>query len=247
MSQEPLPPAPPAPPASPYAPPPPGGGSGGPRLPWEERERLGFVNALLETAKLLVTAPGDAFARLRADGDLVWPLVFGLIFSWIGQFFSQIWGLLLGSAMMSMMGGMGDFGDAAAFGATSVIQIVVILVLWPIFYIIGVFIAAGILHLCVMVVGAASDSPLGFEGTLKVVAYSYVTQVAAVVPFLGGLVAGIGSLILMVIGFIHVHKTTTGKAIFAVLIPLIVCCVCGIVIAVVFGAAIAAMMSGAGG
>ncbi len=247
MSQDPSFPAPPpAPPAAP--PPPPTGGpvEDGPRLPWEERDRLGFLNALIETVKLIVTAPGDAFSRLRPDGDLIWPLIFGLIFSWIGQFFGQIWNLIFGSAMQSMMGGFGDLEGMAAFGASSILQVVITLVLWPVFYAIIVFIASGIYHLCLMLVGGVEQSPLGFEGTLKVVAYSQVVGLANVVPILGFLIVLVGSIILAVVGFTQVHKTTQGKALIAVLIPLVLCCLCGIVIAVVFGAGIAAMAANAG-
>ncbi len=249
MSQDPSYPAPPpAPPAAPPPPPPPGGAgdTGGPRLPWEERDRIGFLNALIETAKLIVTAPQDAFSRLRPDGDLIWPLVFGLIFSWVGQAFGQIWGLIFGSALQSMMGGFGDLEGMAAFGATSFFQVVITLVLWPVFFAIGIFIGAGIYHLCLMLVGGVESSPLGFEGTLKVVAYSQVASLAAVVPVLGGLIVLVASLILTVIGFVEAHRTTQGKAILAVLIPIALCCICGVVAAVMFGAAFAAMMSGAG-
>ena len=55
MSQEP----------SPAVPPPPPGGENGPRLPWEEIERLGVIDALLKTMILLLTAPADAFSAER--------------------------------------------------------------------------------------------------------------------------------------------------------------------------------------
>ena len=251
MSQDPsfpAPPAPPSPPAPPAMPPPPpgdGGGAEGPRLPWDERDRLGFLEALIETVKLLVTAPKDAFSRLRADGDLIWPLVFGLILSWIGQFFGQIWNLIFGGVMQSMMSGLGDLEGMAAFGATSVVQTVIVLILWPIIFAIFIFIAAGIYHLCLMLVSGVSESPMGFEGTLKVAAYAQVSSLAAVVPLLGGLIVLVASLVLTVIGFTEVHKTTTGKAAAAVLIPFALCCICGIILAIVFGASMAAMMGAA--
>ncbi len=249
MSQDPSYSAPPPPPPAAPPPPPPGGtgGAEGPRLPWDERDRLGFLNALIETAKLLVTAPKDAFSRLRPDDDLTWPLFFGLIFSWVGQVFSQIWNLIFGSAMQSMMGGLSDFEGMAAFGATSAFQAIITLVLWPIFFAIGIFIGAGIYHLCLMLVGGLDRSPLGFGGTLKIIAYSQVASLAAVVPILGGLIMLVGSLILTAIGFMAAHKTDQGKAIVAVLIPIVLCCVCGLALSLVFGAAIAAMMAGAAG
>ncbi len=247
MSQDPSYPPPPAPPAAPPPPPPTGGGeTSGPRLPWEERDRLGFLDALIETVKLLVTAPGDAFSRLRRDGDLIWPLIFGLIFSWIGQLFGQIWNVILGGAMQSMLGGLGDLEGMAAFGAGSIVQTIFIVVFWPIFYAIIAFIAAGIYHLCLMLVGGVERSPLGFEGTLKVVAYSQIAALGNVVPVLGFLIVLVATIILLVVGFTKVHQTDQGKALIAVLIPLVLCCICGIVLAVVFGAGIAAMMAGAG-
>ncbi len=237
----------PAPPAAPPPPPPPPGSSAddGPRLPWEERDRLGFLDALIETVKLLVTAPKDAFARLRPDGDLIWPLVFGLILSWIGQVFGRIWGLIFGSAMQSMMGGLSDFEGIAAFGATSVVQVMFALVLWPIFFVIFIFIGSGLYHLCLMLVGGVERSPMGFEGTLKVVSYTQVTSLLSVIPILGGLIAVVAALVLTVIGFIEVHKTTPGKAILAVVIPLALCCICATLVAMMFGAAFAAAMAGA--
>ncbi len=249
MSQDPIaPPPPPAPPAAP--PPPPAGGGEGPRLPWEDRDRLGFLDALIETVKLIATAPSDAFSRLRADGDLIWPLVFGLIFSWIGQFFSQVWNLIFGEAMQSMMTGFGDLGqfdEYMSFGSTGgVIQFVGTLVLWPVLFVIFLFIGAGIFHGCLMLVGATNESPTGFEGTLKVMAYSQIASLAAIVPFIGGLVAMLISLVLLVIGFTEVHRTTQGKALVGVLIPVALCCICCIVGIFVFGASLAAMMAGAG-
>ena len=242
MSQDPSFPAPPPPP-----PPPSGGGDAAlPKLPWDDRDRLGILNALIETVKLIVTAPRDAFSRLRPDGDLIWPLLFGLILSWIGQVFGQLWNLIFGGAMQSMMGGLSEFEDLAVFGATSMVQVAFTLILWPIFYGIVVFIMAGIYHLCLMLLGGVENSPLGFEGTLKVVAYSQVVNLANVIPIFGFLIALVGSIVLNVIGLSEVHKTDQGKALIAVLIPLVLCCVCVIIGAFVFGAGIAAMAGAAG-
>ncbi len=232
MSQDPSfgapPPAPPAapPPAPPAAPPPAGGGSAGPLFPWEDRDRLGFLDALIETVKLIVAAPSEAFGRLRPDGDYLWPLVFGLIFSWIGMFFGQLWSLIFGSAIQSMVGNFGDLEGLAAFGATSVLQTVIMLVLWPVIYVIVVFLTAGLAHLCLMMVGAVEGSPFGFEGTMKVVAYSSVVDLLNLVPLVGGFIAFFAKLILFVFGFAKVHKTTEGKALGAVVILFVTCCCC---------------------
>lgn len=245
MSEElPPPPPPPSHPSAPYVPPP-GEEAPGPRMPWEERDRLGYGDALIETVKLLLTAPGEAFSRLRPDGDLIWPLVFGLIFSWIGQFFAQMWNMVFGEATRAMMQGFEGLGDYAAMTATNLGTAVITIVIWPVLYVIFTFIGAGIFHLCLMLVGGTDESPLGFEGTLKVVAYAQIGNLAGVVPIFGGLIAAVLSLVLAVIGFIHVHRTTGVKATLAVLIPVGLCCLCcAMVFVVLIGGSLAAISAG---
>ena len=223
--------------------PPPAGGA---RLPWEERDRLGLVEALIQTVRLLVTDPSDAFSRLRPDSDLTSPILFGLILSWAGVLLSQMWELLVGGYVRSMFSGIEGFEGAFAPGVAWSIGT---LVVWPVIFVVFLFISAGILHLCLMIVGATSDSPSGFEGTLKVVSYSQVAGVASVVPLLGGFLFAIWALILEVIGSSLVHRTTVARALVGVLIPILVCCTCIIFAAVFFGAMIAAFiasMTGAG-
>jgi hypothetical protein len=234
---------PPPPPQSPYAPPRAGGTPppGGERLPWEERDRLGFVEALIQTIRLLVTDPSNAFSRLRADGDLTSPILFGLILSWAGVLLSQVWQLMFGGLLGSMMSGME--GLEGAFEPSGAGGIIGTLFVWPVIFVVFLFISAGILHLCLMIVGATADSPTGFEGTLKVVSYSQVAGVASIVPLVGGFLFAIWALILEVIGSALVHRTTQGRALMGVLIPVLVCCTCGILVAVLFGAMIAAFIA----
>lgn len=235
-------PGPPAPPAyNPYAyggaPPPSGGAGGGGAFPWEERDRLGFVPALVETIKLVVTQPADAFSRLQPNGDLTSPLLFGLIMSWPAAIVAMMWQMLLGG----MMGGLS--GDMAGFGA---LQMGLMLVFYPVLYLIFIFVGAGIYHLCLMVLKGLEGSPFGFEGTLKAVCYGSIGSLAQVVPFLGGLVALVVNVILMVFGFRSVHRTSTQTAVLAVLLPIIICCVCAFAAAMMTGFG-AAMLGNQGG
>jgi hypothetical protein len=191
--------------------------------------------------RLLVTDPSNAFSRLRRDSDLTSPLLFGLILSWLGVLFSQMWQLMFGGMMGSMLEGLqgmeGFYSPPGMFG------ILLTLVFWPILFMVFLFISAGILHLCLMIVGATSDSPTGFEGTLKVVSYSQVAGLAGVVPLVGGFLAALWVLILEVIGSTQVHRTTTGRALMGVLIPILLCCACILVGGIFFGAMIAAFIA----
>jgi hypothetical protein len=223
-------------------PPPPPGEA---RLPWEERDRLGLLEALIQTVRLLVTDPSNAFSRLRPDGDLTSPILFGLILSWAGMFLSQMWQLMFGGIVGSMFEGVEGLGGA--FSPPGAFGIIGTLVVWPIFFVVFLFISAGILHLCLLLVGATADSPSGFEGTLKVVSYSQVAGVASIVPLVGGFLFAIWALILEVIGISQVHRTTVARALMGVLIPVLVCCTCLIFSAVFFGAMIAAFIASLSG
>lgn len=208
---------------------------GEPRLPWEERDRLGLFEALVQTVRLLVTDPSNAFSRLSADGDLTSPMLFGIFITWVCMLFSQMWNLFISQSLR----GLGDIdGLGEIFRTPSLAEIIGSLVLWPILFVVIAFISAGILHVCLLLVGATDQSELGFEGTLKVYVYATVAWFAVIIPIAGGVVASLWQLVLLVLGFASVHRTTQGRSLVAVLIPTIVCCVCIIGVSVVFGAVI---------
>lgn len=207
-----------------------------PRLPWEERDRLGFVEAMVQTVRLLVTEPSQSFSRLRPDGDITSPMLFGILVSWICMLFSQLWSVLISSSLRSLFGGMEGFQEL--FRTPSALGIVAMMVLWPVMFVVMAFIGAGVIHLCLMLVGATEHSEQGFEGTLKVYVYATVAWFAMLVPFAGGLLMSLWHLVLQVVGYTAVHRTTQGRALLAVLIPTIVCCVCVLGTTMVFGAVI---------
>ncbi len=64
--------------------------------------------------------------------------------------------------------------------------------------IVGVFIASGILHLCLMILGGAKKS---FETTFRGVFFSTgSTYVLFMIPFCGGMIAGVWNIVLEIIG-----------------------------------------------
>ena len=95
---------------------------------------------------------------------------------------------------------------------------------------------------CLMLLGALEQSRFGYEGTLRALAYANTAQLAAVVPLVGWLIGMVWTLVLLVIGFEVLHDTTQGRALAAALIPLLVCCLCGALLVIVFGAAIAGLV-----
>ena len=225
------------PPPGPPSAPPPGGPPARPGLAWDREKSAG---TLVETVKALVTAPGDAFARMLEKGDYLSPVLFIVIVGGLGAIVGQIWQLVFGAAWTGMLPAeyRGELAPMlASQGAGAVFMIVLLPVLMPVF----AFIGAGIYHLFLMLFGGHKESTAGFEGTFRVVAYSSVAQLAQVVPFVGSIVAMVWSIVLMVLGLSTVHRTSQGKALAAVLVPWLVCCLCAIGFAVMAGMSIAGM------
>ncbi len=232
------PPAPPTPPLPP--PPPPYGGPPGAGLPWERRAELGFLNAFLETIKLFVTNPSEAWRLTKEKGDYAEPLIFAILVSWIGIAVSSVWSGLFGQAWTAFLPPDIKEKLGGAF-ATNTGALLIQVGIAPILVLVGLFVGAAIYHVSFMIVGATKDSTSGFEGTFRVVSYASVSNLANIIPFVGGLAAVVCNLILMVLGAVRMHRTTQGKAIAGVLIPLVLCCVCIVaVVALVIGGLAAA-------
>jgi hypothetical protein len=210
-----VPPPPPPPPQPPYLPPPAAAGG----LPWEA-QAIG-PEPFFETAKLFITAPVEAWRLTRETGDYMRPLLFGVIVGWVGLVFRAVWGTFFGAGLMRMI--PAQYAGLTRFGGGSLVGQVM---LGPLIVACGLFIGAAILHVSFMIVGALSSSRSQFEGTFRLVCYASVANVANVVPLLGGLVAGVWTAYLVVVGAQQLHKATQGKALAGVLLPVVLCCVC---------------------
>jgi len=94
---------------------------------------------------------------------------------------------------------------------------------------IGVFISAGIIHMGVLIVGGKQ----GYYQTLKAIVYGNTpTYVLGWIPIVI-YIAGIWALVLEILGIRELQEVSTGKAVLAVLIPLILI---GVVLSIVIAA-----------
>ena len=186
-------------------------------LPWDDRQQRGILRAFFDTLVMVLTKPAEAFAVMKREGGLGEPLMYAIIGGSVGGAIYFLYNFLLSSAhvlgshenpMMQMMGG----GIRPLF----------FIILVPLFVTIGAFISSGIFHLCLMIVGGAKQP---FETTFRVVCFAGGSaNPLLVIPVCGGLIAGIWKIVLYCIGFARAHETDTGRAVLAVVLPLIVCC-----------------------
>jgi hypothetical protein len=186
-------------------------------LPWEHRQERGLFNAFVETLVMVLTKPSEAFTVMKREGGLGEPLIYALIGGCVGGLASALFSLGLQSA--GLFADRHDtFGAMAGMGVGSAAFIVLL----PLFVVIVLFIGSGIVHLCLMIVGGANQS---FETTFRVLAFSQgSTGPLQMIPVCGGVIAGVWALVCNCIGLARAHETDTGRAVLAVLLPVIVCC-----------------------
>jgi len=197
-------------------------------LPWDERQAKGIVNAFIETLQMVLSRPVVAFTAMKREGGLGEPLFYAIIGGTIGGVFAITYNFVLRS--------FAPFGDrhGAFTHLFAGLGWIFLLVLTPLLVVIGMFVASAILHVCLMIVGGAKQS---FETTFRVICFAEGSaSPLLVIPFCGGLISGIWKIVLYCIGLARAHETDTGRAVIAVLLPLIVCCGGLLLIIMMFGA-----------
>src|SRR4051812_13002054 len=198
-------------------------------LPWENRQHIGLVKAWLDTVSLLIAKPGEAFAMMRPEGGLLDPLLFGLIGGCAGSIVSILFQALL--RLVPGFSGRDDF--LTMFGISQWAFFVIYAVLSPLLVLIGLFLAGALLHVCLMLVGGANRP---FETTFRVVCFTAgAANLFSMIPMCGGLITAVYTIVLECIGLSRAHQTTTGKALMAIFLPLIVCCGVTIILGIVLG------------
>ena len=198
-------------------------------LPWEHRQERGFFNAFIETLTMVLIRPNEAFSVMKREGGLGEPLIYALIGGCVGGIVAFLFSLGFRS-----IGFFADKDNSLAAMTGMGIGSAAMIILLPLFVVIGLFVGSGIVHLCLMIVGGANHS---FETTFRVFAF---TQGSAsplqIIPLCGGVISGVWALVCNCIGLARAHETDTGRAVLAVFLPVIVCCGGGLLIAFMFGA-----------
>jgi hypothetical protein len=183
--------------------------------PWEDMASLGFLTAFFRTMKEVLFSPTAFFRGMPVNKGFASPLFYGVIITFLGTTI----GLLEQYAFSGFIGSLSQVEGAAGVNFFQTAFFLIYAFVLPPLIAIGFFIASSIFHICLMVVGAGKR---GFEATFRVVAYASSSQVFALIPFLGGFIITIYNLFLWTIGFRESHRTTTGKALVAVVLPMII-------------------------
>jgi hypothetical protein len=196
-------------------------------LPWDRRQEIGLFPAFVETLKLVLLNPASAFSAMKTEGGLSEPLIYAVIGSSVGFIVYFLFSLFMSS--FGLMGNRNALAGVLGVG----IGAVVFVIFMPALIALGLFIGSAVLHLCLTFVGGARRS---FETTFRVVCFAAGSAYPLMIlPVCGGLIAGIWCIVVECIGLTQAHQTTTGRALLAILLPIIVCCGGGFALAVIGG------------
>ncbi|MEP6603654.1 MAG: YIP1 family protein [Spartobacteria bacterium] len=203
----------------------------GPRagLPWDDREQRGFFTAFFETVMIVLTRPTEAFTAMRREGGFGGPLIYAVVGGTFGGAAYFLYNFFFNS-----LGMFGHRENPIAHLIGTGIGSIFFIIFVPVFVALGSFIWAAILHVCLMVVGGAKQS---FETTFRVICFAGGSiNPLLIIPFCGGFIVCAWKIVLCCIGVARAHETDTGRAVMAVLLPLLICCGGGLILALMFGA-----------
>jgi hypothetical protein len=185
--------------------------------PWESGE--GFIPAFFRTTQEVLFSPTKFFKKVAAGQGYWSPFIFAMISGIIGCGAVLLWQWLFFSGMVPP-----QIRSITTYSLFLIFAIILI-PFWVAFFIV---IGSGVIHLCVMIVGGNRK---GFEATFRAISYSQSALLFYIVPVIGSIVGGIYYLILIILGVREGHGISTGKAVLAALLPLIVAFV-GILLAI---------------
>ncbi len=183
--------------------------------PWEDQDKIGFTEGLLQTLKASLFAPQEFFSKLPIEGGFLTPLLYALIIETFATLVGYAWAFSF---------------DHSLFGATKLpgSWVIILGILVPILVFLRIVVFAFVLHVSLFVISAASRD---FEATFRIVCYSCGPELFNAVPIIGGAVALVWQLYLVVLGLREIHAITTARAATAVLLPVILCC--GVILSVI--------------
>jgi hypothetical protein len=197
----------------------------------------------VETTKRVLGAPSEFFESMPTSGGIGSPLLYAVIMGWLGVvaagFYSALFQSIVGSGVGAIGGENPELAAALGF-AQSWGGFFVQVMFAPIGIVIGLFLAAGVFHVMLLILGGARED---FEASFRVVSYAQAPAVLMIVPFCGSLIAWVWSLVLYIVGLAAAHRIGGGKAAAAVLLPLVlVCCCCALMLGLFFSS-LAALVS----
>jgi hypothetical protein len=189
-----------------------------------------------QSLKDIILRPHIFFAREAAgivsDEGLSTALAFAVIIQWLASFFNFIWRSTVGVVIQNRMDDLfriagdvlqtpnADTLDEMRSRAMDFLFGAGAIVLTPFTTLLKLAFVALLVHAAVrFFMREAPDRPQSYKATLKVLAYASAPWILCVIPGVGMLAAWILAFVAAVIGLREVYRSTTGRAVVAILFP----------------------------
>jgi len=177
-------------------------------IPWESGE--GFVGTFIQTTKEVLFSPTKFFQKIDTGKGYWPPFLYGMIAGIIGFGGAILWQWFFFSKWFPVQ--KIPFLPSAPY-------LLILTIVLPFMVAFSILVASGVTHVCVMIVGGNKK---GFQMTFRIVCYAFSGYLFGIIPFIGSGVGGIYTLILTILGVKGGHSISTGRAVLAVLLPVIV-------------------------
>ena len=181
-------------------------------FPWPPSADESPVQSFAETWREATFHPGRFFAAMPEEAPLgpsmLYFLIVGIVVAAIGLF----WGMVLPKP---------ELDSTTVPSAVSMLQDISPLVgflLSPVAQVVALFFGAAITQLMLLIL-VPQRGP--YTRTVRVYCFAHSPSLFAVVPFIGGFIGGIWTIVICIIGLREAHRTTTGRAAAVVLLPTI--------------------------
>lgn len=189
-------------------------------------EPINNPKSYLADLKDVLFKPQAFFSSITPKGNIGRALIFGVFWATVGNFVAGIWSYKSFKGLFERFGSGVDI--STIFGSSFYIGSLIGSIIGNL---ILIFLATLVIHLCLLIFGGAKQ---GLEATLKGLAYAQSTYIWSAVPFLGALIVPTWWLVCATIALKNLHKTTTSKALLAILAPVIVVMILLIVAVMMF-------------
>ena len=185
---------------------------------WEDRASLGLFASISQTVSAVLFRPAETFARLRQTGGLASPLLYFVLLNSVMfavAAFYQIAAAAMNSTVLSS-----QFQHTPK--SSLLVGLIGSVLISPALYVVASFLGSGIIHLCLMLLGAAARP---FETTFRVYCYAHASAaVLNIFPLCGGMIGVIWGAVCIIIGLRETHGIPAWKATLAILMPGLLCC-----------------------
>jgi hypothetical protein len=199
---------------------------------WERLEQIGFFKAVGQTLKSVLLSPSVTFASMKREGGIARPMFFMILMGVMAGALSLTYYRLLPHPYTAP-----DQDPLQLLLAAVPVSGFTLLAIWfsALPFLLGLFALAssGVIHLSLMMFDAAR---FPFETTFRTFCYvmgsAYVFQL---IPYVAEYIAPVWALACLCIGMARAHESSTAKASFGVILPVLLCCGCVLSLAALGG------------